>query len=164
MSMRRFAFGNRRAGRRRLTTRRLTSAFISVDLPTLGCHMIISRSGLTSSLRCGANFCARPDFRHIARLEARHRHHTLKHPVAHCGKPAIAWWRRIGGVGLVQQPRQGRFAQLVDHRLRLAAGMRASSTSNSPLPILAMVLAASLARRGRNGGKPLNTRWVILAK
>src|SRR5574343_1410191 len=36
----------------------LTSAFISVDLPTLGMPMIIRRSGLTASLRCGASFWA----------------------------------------------------------------------------------------------------------
>ena len=34
------------------------SAFISVDLPTLGMPMIISRSGLKLSSRCGASFCA----------------------------------------------------------------------------------------------------------
>src|SRR5574343_1451025 len=37
----------------------LTKAFINVDLPTLGMPMIMRRSGLTASLRCGASFCAR---------------------------------------------------------------------------------------------------------
>jgi hypothetical protein len=36
-------------------TRRLSSAFISVDLPTLGMPMISMRSGLMPSLRCGAS-------------------------------------------------------------------------------------------------------------
>ena len=43
-----------------LATRFLSSAFISVDLPTLGMPMIIIRSGLRRSLRWGASGRHRP--------------------------------------------------------------------------------------------------------
>ena len=39
-----------------LATRRLSRAFIKVDLPTLGTPIIIMRSGLVASLRCGASW------------------------------------------------------------------------------------------------------------
>jgi hypothetical protein len=41
-------------------TLRLTQVFISVDLPTLGMPMIISRKGLKASSRWGASFWASP--------------------------------------------------------------------------------------------------------
>ena len=108
-----------------LATRLFSSAFISVDLPTLGMPMIIMRSGFRAVPRCGAS--ARHSLGILATSDGflagqRHRVHVLLRVVE--SQPGLRR-RRVGQVALVQhlQARAlAELAQFFDHRV--AAGLR----------------------------------------